>query len=271
MTHAPPLRRGGGSAAGAAAQRSARPVGGRHGGQRRRSGTLIRAAPRPHRPPETPAAARRWRIAVGAMHRVDQSRCRRRAPHAAPAGCRRRTGCAPDRIAPPWRARVQNCACSLGAPKACELKPASKWLITCVRASLIASVVGCALVTSTSRLPSARTLPRNSRAPGSQRMLMRHDVRLSAAISSSSSRLQYSMQYQSSVPSRARKRGSQLGVCLLAGSASARSPRPAAPACARNDCRTPDRAACRPDRAARYRSAATAVGLGPGCSCRRIS
>src|ERR1700683_3624873 len=72
----------------------------------------------------------------------------------------------------------QNCECSLGAPKLCELKPASKWLITWVRASLMASVVGCALVTSTSRLPSARTRPRNSRAPRSQRLrgLLRTEV-----------------------------------------------------------------------------------------------
>ena len=58
----------------------------------------------------------------------------------------------------------------------------------------------------------------------------------------------------------------QLGLRLLRRSSSARAPRPAAPACARSDCRTPDRAACRPGRAARSRSAPSRMQSAPGRS-----
>ena len=58
-----------------------------------------------------------------AVHPADSRGC---APLRASSSCRRRTGCAPGRYAKRASAACQNCACSFGAPKSCDVTAASR-------------------------------------------------------------------------------------------------------------------------------------------------
>ncbi len=83
------------------------------------------AGPRRHRRRHDPGARAASRACPSAARRTPSARPRR-APLPASSSCRRRTGCAPGRSRSARCAACQNCACSLGAPKSCEVAAASR-------------------------------------------------------------------------------------------------------------------------------------------------
>ena len=95
--------------------------------------------------------------------------------------------------------RGQNPGHSLTSPNSCAEYAASTRRRSPRCASLIASISGCALVTSMIRRPAARSRARKSRAIGSHAIWWRVAL-FNAAISRESAWLQYSTQYQLSVP-----------------------------------------------------------------------
>ena len=196
--------------------------------------------------------ARRRARCPGRRTAYDQADAGARAPRAAPAGCRRRTGCAPDRTArrfgqlAPELAHAPSGRRSVRAEAGIEVADhLGARILDRERGRMRIGHQHQALAAARAR---AEELARARQPADAVRIgaLERGDVELELAAP-----------VVDAVPVERALAGAkarlQLRPRLLPGSSSARAPRPPAPARARSDCRTPDRAACRPGRAARSR------------------